>query len=159
MKNHRDDMASRHRHFEWLEEIRSLTIKLKFLGQAVGEGSLPHFFGDPRESRYGAILRLRRRISNTIRAAPAASQIMACNTVVLMVVVSFLLSAGADYPLPVYAWIPIRYSAEGVALTKNYRDALRFLRRIINITSAAPAAIQMIVCIIMLFMVSHFSFL
>ena len=37
----------------------------------------------------------------------------------------------------------------------NYRDALRFLRRIINITSAAPAAIQMIACKIVLLMVWH----
>lgn len=37
----------------------------------------------------------------------------------------------------------------------TYRDVLRFLRRIINITSAAPAAIQMIACNIVLLMVSH----
>ncbi len=37
----------------------------------------------------------------------------------------------------------------------HYRDTLRFLRRIINSTSAAPAAIQMIACSIVLFMFSH----
>jgi hypothetical protein len=43
----------------------------------------------------------------------------------------------------------------GEPQTHDYRDTLRFLRRIINITSAAPAAIQMIACIIVLLMISR----
>jgi hypothetical protein len=61
---------------------------------------------------------------------------------------------GANRPtlneVPAYPVVCPDYEARGAP---HYREALRFLRRIINITSAAPAAIQMIACNIVLLIV------
>jgi len=119
---------------------------------------------------YRVTLRLRRRISITISAAPAAIQITACNIVLLIRCLPFLSAPTVSHlkvPSVHRCFPPKRcertrgstcrraVSAGLFGAHVNYRDALRFLRRIINITSAAPAAIQMIACKIVLLMVWH----
>jgi len=124
----------------------------------MGGGRAPSRACPPREfrcvaSRYRATLRPRRRISNITSAAPAAIQIIACIIVLLIfVILLFLVASNRRAPnaLPVHPENPRtapRQEPGGLTnVAPHYRDALRFLRRIINMTSAAPAAIQITAC-------------